>query len=376
MKYKITIILSLVLLFSCRSLVNTFDDIEKALYFESSNLADSEFYDSLKVMTWNIRFGGGRIAYFGDSCGDRSLMTEQETMGYLDKIINYINNISQPDILLFQEIDLSSKRSAYLNQIQYILDNTYFNFAAYASNWDVNFVPSDGIGKVNMGNAIFSRWKIKDAERIKLALRTDQPAYVQYGYLRRNILKAKIDLPNYNDIYAVNIHATAFATDDTKQKHLDQYKKVLDEINDLGEDFITGGDLNSLPPNANIIDFCEIDKCEDENLYYQIDPETGINRPNLEGFFFNSFEGEPDLLKPIYNTYYPAIDTSLVNQKEHLTHSTWNNTYSSLESESWDRKLDYLFTNYQNWTITGDTDNSILETSDHAPVTAILYFNQ
>ena len=291
MKYKITIILSLVLLFSCRSLVNTFDDIEKALYFESSNLADSEFHDSLKVMTWNIRFGGGRIAYFGDSCGDRSLMTEQETRGYLDKIINYINNISQPDILLFQEIDLSSKRSAYLNQIQYILDNTYFNFAAYASNWDVNFVPSDGIGKVNMGNAIFSRWKIKDAERIKLALRTDQPAYVQYGYLRRNILKAKIDLPNYNDIYAVNIHATAFATDDTKQKHLDQYKKVLDEINDMGEDFITGGDLNSLPPNANIRDFCEIDKCEEENLYYEIDPKTGINRPNLEGCFFNSFEG-------------------------------------------------------------------------------------
>tara|TARA_B100001250_G_scaffold904_1_gene822 strand:- start:488 stop:1606 length:1119 start_codon:yes stop_codon:yes gene_type:complete len=372
MKYKIIIILNVVLLFSCRSLVNTFDDIEKALIFESSNLLDSEFNDTLKVMTWNIRFGGGRIAYFGDSCGDRSLMTEQETMGYLDKIINYINNTSQPDILLFQEIDLSSKRSAYLNQIQYILDNTYFNYAAYASNWDVNFVPSDGIGKVNMGNAIFSRWEIKDAERIKLALRTDQPAYVQYGYLRRGILKAKIHLSNDHNIYAVNIHATAFATDDTKQKHIDKYKEILDDINNLGEYFVTGGDLNSLPPNAKTIDFCIQDMCEGDDFH----SENSDDPYHREGSYFNNFEGEPDLVAPFYLSYYPAIDTALVNNPEHLTHSPWNDSYSTLESESWDRKLDYLFTNYQNWTSTGNTDNTISKTSDHAPVTAILYFNQ
>ncbi len=364
MIFKWLTIFGFIVLFSCRSLVNTFDDIEDALYFESSNIVDSDFHDSLKVMTWNIRFGAGRIAYFGDSCGDRSLMIEDETIENLDKIVEYIEE-SKPDIILFQEIDLSSKRSAYLNQIQYILDSTYFNYASYASNWDVNYVPSDGIGKVNMGNAIFSRWKIKDAQRIKLALRTDQPSYVRYGYLRRNILKAKIDLPNYDkDIYTVNIHATAFATDDTKQKHIDKYKSVLDEIDELGEDFITGGDLNSLPPNAQKIDFCEIDQCEGENL------------DDMEGCRFNNFEGEPDLLKPLYNSYFPAIDTSLVNNHEHLTHSTWNDTYSDLEADSWDRKLDYLFTNYQNWTSTGKTDNTILKTSDHAPVTAILYFNQ
>ena len=158
--------------------------------------------------------------------------------------------------------------------------------------------------------------------------------------------------------------ATAFATDDTKQKHIDKYKSVLDELDELGEDFITGGDLNSLPPNAQKIDFCEIDQCEGENL------------DDMEGCRFNNFEGEPDLLKPLYNSYFPAIDTSLVNNHEHLTHSTWNDTYSDLEADSWDRKLDYLFTNYQNWTSTGKTDNTILKTSDHAPVTAILYFNQ
>jgi endonuclease/exonuclease/phosphatase family metal-dependent hydrolase len=372
MIFRLIIIFNLILLLSCRSLVNTFDSIEEGMYFKASNISESDFFDSLKVMTWNIRFGGGRIAYFGDSCGDRSLMTEDETVIYLDKIINHINNISKPDILLFQEIDLSSKRSAYLNQIQYILDKTYFNYAAYGSNWDVNFVPSDGIGKVNMGNAIFSRWKIKDAERIKLALRTDQKFYVQYGYLRRNILRAKIVLPNDQDIYAVNIHATAFATDDTKQKHIDKYKEVLDEINDRGEYFITGGDLNSLPPNAEIIDFCLQDMCDGDEFH----SENSKGPYHREGSYFNNFEGEPDLVAPFYLSYYSAIDTALVNNPEHLTHSPWNDSYTDLESESWDRKLDYLFTNYQNWTSTGNTDNTISKTSDHAPVTAILYFNQ
>ena len=212
---------------------------------------------------------------------------------------------------------------------------------------------------------------ISDAERIKLALRTDQPSYVQYFYLRRNILKVKIQLPNNQDIYAVNIHASAFATDNTKEKQMAKYKEVLDNLDNLGEYFVTGGDLNSLPPNANIIDFCEVDKCEGEIIHNDLD-----GGPHLEGSYFNNFDGESDLLTPFYNSYFPAIDPSLINNFEHLTHSTWNTNYNTLESESWSRKLDYLFTNIQNWTSTGNTDNSILKISDHAPVTANIYFNE
>jgi len=370
MIFRVLITFFLFLLFSCRPFVKIFEDIEEAMYFKSSNIIESEFHDSLKVMTWNIRFGAGRIPYVGDSCGERSLMTEQETIEYLNKIINYIN-ASQPDILLLQEVDLSSKRTDYLNQVQYILDETYFNYASYASGMDVAFAPKDGTGKLDFGNAIFSRWNISDAERIKLALRTDQPSYVQYFYLRRNILKVKIQLPNNQDIYAVNIHASAFATDNTKEKQMAKYKEVLDNLDNLGEYFVTGGDFNSLPPNANIIDFCEVDRCEGEIVHNDLD-----GGPHLEGSYFNNFDGESDLLTPFYNSYFPAIDLSLINNFEHLTHSTWNTNYNTLESESWSRKLDYLFTNIQNWTSTGNTDNSILKISDHAPLTANIYFNE
>ena len=72
------------------------------------------------------------------------------------------------------------------------------------------------------GNAILSKYEIGSSERIQLRLRTDQSDLIQYFYLRRNILKSEIpELASAaKEVYAVNIHATAFATDDTKESTL------------------------------------------------------------------------------------------------------------------------------------------------------------
>ena len=363
--------------------MTTFDDVESAIYYEDTSQESSEFNNSLSVMTWNIRFGAGRIPFFGDSCGERVLMTQAETEGYLDSIIFYINS-TLPDILLLQEVDISSKRSAYVNQLQYILDRTHFKYGAYASMWDAEIVPSDGLGKVDVGNAILSRWKITDAERIKLPLRTNQYALTQYFYLRRNILKAKIDLPIDNDFYAVNIHATAFATDDTKQKHIAKYKEVLDDLVNQGAIFVSGGDLNSIPIGAEPFDFCIIDECDHEN-WHTISEEEG---PHKKGSYFNNFQevgnypSEKDLLKPFYDdseNYFPAINFENRNSADHFTHCTYN---TAEDYRTWDRKLDYLFTNKEDWSSTGKTHQGPINSldsgpfiySDHAPVSGTLIF--
>jgi endonuclease/exonuclease/phosphatase family metal-dependent hydrolase len=295
-------------------------------------------------------------------------MTETETLSYMDSIIVYINS-TQPDVLLLQEVDISSKRSAYVNQLQYILDHTHLNYAAYASMWNAEIIASDGLGKVDAGNAILSRWEITDAERIKLPLRTDQDALTQYFYLRRNILKAKINIPELDTtLYAVNIHATAFATDNTKQKHIDKYEEVLEDLDSQGFIFVTGGDLNSVPPGADPTDFCMDDICSDESFHTDAD-----GGPHREGSYFNNFVGEPDLVQPFYASYSEAINFESVEASEHFTHSPWNTISDT--TEYWDRKLDYLFTNYQDWSTTGETHNNIKNISDHAPVSATLTFD-
>ena len=84
--------LAVIILFSCRSLVTTFDDIQDAVTFTSASKTDDPtLVDNLNVMTWNIRFGAARIPWFDDSCGDRVHMTESEEISHLDSISAYLN---------------------------------------------------------------------------------------------------------------------------------------------------------------------------------------------------------------------------------------------------------------------------------------------
>ena len=109
--------------------------------YESVDKTDPLDPTSLKVMTWNIRFGAGRIPWKYDSCGDRVLLTEDEVDNNLDNIVDFINQ-ELPDIIILQEVDVLSKRTGYVDQVQYILDNTHFNYGAYASMWQAQFIPN------------------------------------------------------------------------------------------------------------------------------------------------------------------------------------------------------------------------------------------
>ncbi len=344
-----------IILFSCEPLVTTFEDVEDAVLYEAKTFTTIPAPDNaLTILSWNIRFGIGRLPFFGDSCGDRTVMTEKEVMDALEIVAAKIDTID-PDIILFQEVDRESKRTQYIDQVQWLLDHTDMNYAAYASMWKAQTIPSDGIGRIDAGNVVMTRHEIESADRIELPLRTDQDALTQMFYLRRNILKAKIAIPDMDNFYAVSVHATAFATDDTKQKHVNTFKNVLDEMAAAGDVFVAGGDLNSVPPGAET-DFCDKDACEGD--VFHTDEDGG---PHLEGSYFENFANEPTLLQPLYDTYNTAISLTAAVTADHNTHST-------SEDRAWDRKLDYIFTNKNVASESGTTFQEAIQLSDHAPV--------
>ena len=339
--------------------------------YQASEIPDSsDIYngDPIKVLTWNIRFGSGRFPFFGDSCGEEVLVEQNTVNTIMQRIADTLNMINA-DIVLLQEVDVSSKRTSYLDQVQYLLDNTYYNYACYASVWEADFVPNNGIGKMNMGNAILSKYELTDAERIQLQLRTDQENLVQYFYLRRNILKVKLPSLSQNgrDFFALNIHATAFATDNTKKKQIEQYLDLLSEIVGNDGDFVSGGDLNSVPPGS-ITDFCESDKCKDE-----VCDGDFKNNEAYQGTYFEHFEGEPDILQPLYDLYSSAIssaDGSALLPENH-THAPSTSMLNDSTYTKYDRKLDYLFTNGLWQQGSGQTHQASWELSDHMPVSGI-----
>ncbi len=367
--YSLFILFGFILLSGCDPIVETYNDIEQAIYYEANTISQSAVPDNqqLNVMTWNIRFGCGRIPFFGDACGDRVVLTEAEVNTNLDSVVDRINR-ENPDIILLQEVDRSSKRTGYIDQTQYLLDNTNMNYGVYATIWNSQFIPSSGIGRMDMGNVILSKWPLINAERIKLPLMGNQVAIVQYFYLRRSILKTQVQLPGYENFHAVNIHATAFATDDTKQKHIDTYIETLETLANKGAIFVTGGDLNSLPPGADSTDFCLEDMCDDDHYH-----EDGNEPFHKDGSYFENFQNEPIILQPLYDVYTPAISLAeyLENESQYFTHAP---STSDRQGNYFDRKLDYLFTNIPNGWVDGGatTHQNFKYISDHMAVSAIL----
>lgn len=331
-----------------------FDDVEDALYYESAHKSSvSRPEDSLLVMTWNIKFGGARIDFWFDAHGDRVVMKKYEVLAGLEGLAQKIRLVD-PDILLLQEVDVDSRRVAFVDQMQWLLDHTGLNYGVYASQWRSSFVPVRGLGRVDMGNAILSKFPIIDARRLSLPQMKSQDLITRYFYLKRHILTAKVVLPQREPLHAVTTHAEAFSQEGTKKVQIDLFKAELDRIDAAGGIFVAGGDLNTLPPGS-----------KRQSRFPDVVNED-------EFFMASDYRKESDWLHELYETYQPAIALSeyLDDNRPHYTHSTSAKSY-------WNRKLDYLFTNghfKEGTAMTHQDERSggmeTMALSDHAPISA------
>ena len=139
-KSPLLFLLTILLLVSCDPLVTEFPTKQPAREYTANSITVPPNKDTLTVVTWNIRFGIGRAEWFGDSCGELVLFNNDEIQNGLELLAAKIIAMDA-DILLLQEVDIDSKRSAYIDQVQWLLDNTAMNYGVYASMWDVQFVP-------------------------------------------------------------------------------------------------------------------------------------------------------------------------------------------------------------------------------------------
>ncbi|WP_372755958.1 endonuclease/exonuclease/phosphatase family protein [Labilibaculum sp.] len=338
---KLGLIVLLVLLAACDPFQTKIGS-EVSLY-ESIQKQEVPFPDTLKIMTWNIKFGGGRIDFFFDCHGDRVIMEKSEVIENMNTIAEKIREVN-PDILMVQEADVNAKRSAFVDQVQYLVNNTDFNYAAYASQWKANYIPSNGIGKMDSGNAILSKWKFTGAKRIPLPLIKSQNFLVRYFYLKRNILE--INLENQGkSIQLLTTHLSAYAKDNTKKRQLEILKTYLDSLNQSGQQFILGGDFNSLPPFSK--QTCNFD-------------DSACNDGEFEA---DNYSAEIKWMIPFYKNYQSAIplDEFKRDNSKHFSHTTDKNKF-------WNRKIDFLFSNKSFCLESGKTLQQWMQVSDHAPI--------
>jgi endonuclease/exonuclease/phosphatase family metal-dependent hydrolase len=308
--------------------------------------------DSLKVMNWNIKFGGGRIDFFFDCYGDRVLMTEAEVVKNLEGLALKINQYD-PDILVLQEVDIASDRSAQVDQLQWLLDHTALKFGAYASQWHA-YVPSHGLGRMNDGNAVLSKYPITQATRVALQQSMDQDWLTRFFYLRRNILDVTIALPN-DTLSVLATHLDAYSKDSTRWFQLQTLYRLAETKQ---HPMIIAGDLNTVPPGSKKLKGFDDSVCKQEE------------------FVMDDYTPEQTWLLPLYKVYQEAIPLGDYHADETRYYSHTVNGRGF-----WNRRLDYLFTN-RSWSkglVHQNRERGGMETmplSDHAPVTATLWLRK
>ncbi len=351
-KVKLLLLVLTGLIYACDPVHTEFQDTEKAVLYQSSEITEpSGDESSLVVMTWNIKFGGGRIDFFFDCYGNRVLMTQDEVVSNLEGLAAKIRQVD-PDILMVQEIDVNSKRAAYVDQLQWLLDHTSLNYGAYASQWKADFIPSDGLGPMDSGIAVLSKYPIIEAIRHSLPKIGEQDALTRYFYLKRAILETHIDV-NGTKLVVLNTHLSAYAHDGTKKKQLDILKSLADDLS-ASSTLVVGGDFNMIPPGSEKVKDFPDSVCTDEE------------------FQADDYSEEVHWLDEFYTDYTPAIplEDYQADNSRYFTHTTDKNGF-------WNRKLDYIFTNrsFRNGMVHQNRSSGGMDTmplSDHAPITAQL----
>jgi endonuclease/exonuclease/phosphatase family metal-dependent hydrolase len=310
-----------VALSGCDPFHTGFEDFEAARYYRANRrVSVPQPTAVLRAMNYNVKFGGGRIDFFFDCFGERVLMSKSEVVRNLERLAEKIREVD-PDVLVVQELDVNSKRAAYVDQMQWLLDHTALDYGVYASQWKADYVPSDGIGAVDSGNGVLSKYPLSGAVRLALELRSDQSGLERYFYLKRNILRVTVNVGG-TKVVVVATHAEAYAKDGTKKSHIERFEQELDRWSESGNLVLGAGDLNTLPPGT-----------EKQHDF----PDSVCTN---EDFVADDYRDEATWLESLYARYESEIPLSdyQADNASYFSHTTDKNGF-------WNRKLDYFFTN-------------------------------
>lgn len=140
---------------------------------------------------------------------------------FIDEAIADISDITQPDVLMLQEMD-----EAGTDKIAQTLSMDYVYYPASVHKHNKNF-----------GNAILSRYPIIRTQKLILPRR--HPANKQM----RIAAKAKLDVGG-TAVSVYCVHTEVYLT--SRQYRRDQIEAITEDINQAGEYVIVGGDFNTV----------------------------------------------------------------------------------------------------------------------------------
>ena len=209
--------------------------------------------DTLNLMSWNIGYGGlgSEMDFFYDN-GTHVRSTKNMVREHVDNINKFVGDHDSIDFWFIQEIDINSKRSWEINEVDEMTKILAQNYhAVFAKNFDVPFIPVpvyDPLGHAKSG--ILSASKYPFAEAVRYAYPLIAPWPQRLFLLHRGYILLRFPLESGKDLVVINTHNTAYIYDSVlRMKEFNVLKDKMIEEYSKGNFVITGGDWNQNPPD-------------------------------------------------------------------------------------------------------------------------------
>lgn len=202
--------------------------------------------DTMTIVSWNIGYAGlgDDMDFFYDG-GKTARTSKERTQQNLKAIVEFLKSQANADFILLQEVDLNSKRSYNVNQLNAIKDALVGYEAFFAYNYNSTYVPipfSDPMGRVEAGLVTLSKHNV--AKAIRYSFPSGFAFPMRLFNLKRGMLTIELVQSNGDTVWVNNIHNTAYDSGGMR----DQEIKFLNDFLNLKQYTVTAGDWNSNPP--------------------------------------------------------------------------------------------------------------------------------
>ncbi len=255
-KFILKVIGSLIILFVLFVVYASVSDYKPEpteLVYQSETPDTIDIHHNLSLMIWNIGYCGlsDDMDFFYD--GGKQVRTSKENVyENFDFVKSTLKNNDSLDFILLQEVDLHSKRSYYINELDsFKLSLSEFK-SFFGKNYDVKFVPTPPtkpLGRVKSGLVSFSKFNPKSVTRYSFPGNYSWP--VKLFMLDRCFLVKRYPTNNQKELIVINTHNSAYDDGSLKKQQMEYLKSFLLEEYDKGNYIIVGGDWNQNPPDID-----------------------------------------------------------------------------------------------------------------------------
>lgn len=252
--------------------------------------ADTLPTDTLSILTWNIGYAGlnAEMDFFFDG-GKKVRCSKDTTINNLNTIKNYLQHF-KGDFILLQEIDVDSRRSYGINEVDSLSQELAPWHGIFCYNYKSVFVPvppTNPYGRVMSGIMTFSKSNPYSATRVSLGGRYSWPKRLFMP--ARAMLETRFRLQNGTSLVIFNTHCEAFDVGNLRKIEMDTIRKLAMMEYAKGNFVIVGGDWNQNPPtistpHTEYFNPTEIDKGQMPSGWHWIFVNKPTNRYNYEPY--------------------------------------------------------------------------------------------